>query len=76
MVGRWVERGRVGGACLWPGGPIPLGDDGAYGGRCDSWDSFSPFLELGRRGVSGLRGQYSTGVHIGSRGVGVHPASP
>ena len=23
-----------------PGGPIPLGDDGAYVGLCDSWDSF------------------------------------
>ena len=33
------EEARAG----WPGGPIPLGCDGAYGGRCDSWDSFNPF---------------------------------
>ena len=37
------ERGWGGGACRRPGGPIPLGYDGAYEGLCDSWDSFSPF---------------------------------
>ena len=39
--GRGGNGGWEGGACLWPGGPIPLGDDGAYEGLCDSWDSFS-----------------------------------
>ena len=34
--GEWV-----GGACRWPGGRVPLGEDGVYEGWCDSWDSFS-----------------------------------
>ena len=27
-----------------PGGPIPLGYDGVYGGYSDSWDSYVLFL--------------------------------
>ena len=38
-----VEKGRGGGACWWPCGPIPLGDDGPMCRPCDSWDSFGPF---------------------------------
>ena len=65
-----MERGRVGGACLWPGGAITLGDDGAYEGLCDSWDSFSPFLNRADVGESGLMGNI---VHVfkASQGVGV-----
>ena len=47
------ERGWEGGACRWPGGPIPLGYDGAYGGWCDSWDSYVLSCQA-RRDVSGF----------------------
>ena len=39
-MGTGANRDWGGGACRWPGGPIPLGYDGALLGRCDSWDSF------------------------------------
>ena len=38
----WVGA-KGGGACRWPGGPIPLGYDGPICGPCDSWDSFGPY---------------------------------
>ena len=38
----WVGA-KGGGACRWPGGPIPLGYDGPMWWPCDSWDSFGPF---------------------------------
>ena len=53
-----MERGRGGGACRWPGGPIPLGVDGAYEGWCDSWDSFCsapPKADFQLGGCSTLR---------------------
>ena len=53
-----MERGRVGGACRVPGGPIPLGDDGAYEGWCDSWNSL--VLSLDRADV----GSRAWGVNI------------
>ena len=38
VVGKGLGRRRV---PKLPGGPIPLGYDGAYEGWCDSWDSLS-----------------------------------
>ena len=53
-----------------PGGPIPLGVDGAYEGLCDSWDSFDPFLIRLDVGCRGLRGNIVR-MFISGQGVDV-----